>query len=250
MRSPSTTTSSTGPVAEAVVGPATDRVRAARIAGVGYVAIFALAIVANFLVVERLVVPGDAAATAANLADSLGLFRLGILAFLVVFVLDVIIAWALYVVLRPVQRDLALVAAWSRLVYTVLLGVALVFALQAVAMLGGGVDTSVLDPAQVEVQVALAMTAFDDAWLVGLAVFGVHLVLLGALLLRSGLAPRVLGVLLVVAGAAYAADTVAHILLPDYEAVAGIFLAVVAVPSVVGEGWLGLWLLLTKRLGR
>ena len=73
------------------------------------------------------------------------------------------------------------------------------------------------------------MQSFDAAWLIGLAVFGVHLVLLGVLVLRSGLAPRVMAVLLMVAGAAYVLDTVAHVALPDYAAVAGVMLALVAV---------------------
>ncbi len=106
-----------------------------------------------------------------------------------------------------------------------------------------------MGPDTVGAQVMLALVSFDAAWLVGLAVFGVHLVLLGVLLMRSHLAPRVLGVLLIVAGVAYVTDTVAHAVLPDYAAVATPLLVAVAVPSMIGEGWLGLWLLLTRRLG-
>jgi len=61
-------------------------------------------------------------------------------------------------------------------------------------------------------------------------------------------APRALGWLLAVAGVAYVVDTVAHLVLADDAAVANVFLVLVAVPSVLGEGWLGLWLLL--RAGR
>lgn len=101
--------------------------QAARIAGYGYLVIFVLAIFANFFVRERLIQPGDAAATASNIIGSQALFRLGLVTFLMVFAVDVAIAWALYVFLRQVNRDLSLLTAWFRLVYTILLGVAVIF---------------------------------------------------------------------------------------------------------------------------
>lgn len=238
-----------GMASDSFGGTLTQR-RAARIAGIGYVAIFFLAIFANFVVLEGLVVDGDATATAAAITESMGLFRLGFAAFLAVFVLDVVIAWALHGVFRHVHRDLSLLAAWSRLAYTVCLGVALVFYVETLQLLGGAEWLDALGPEQLDAQVMLALESFDVMWLVGLTVFGLHLGILGALLLRSGYTSKVLGVLLVVAGTAYALDTLAHFLLPDYDAVANVFLAAVAVPSVIAEGWLGLWLLLTRRLGR
>ena len=71
--------------------------------------------------------------------------------------------------------------------------------------------------------------------------------LLGSLALRSGWVPRAMTWLLMAAGVAYVADTAAHGLLADYESYASLFLAIVAVPSLIGEGWLGLWLLRTQR---
>ena len=61
----------------------------------------------------------------------------------------------------------------------------------------------------------LALGSFDSTWLVGLVAFGFHLGLLGYLILRSGLAPKVLGWLLIAAGAEYIVDTVAHALVAD-----------------------------------
>lgn len=166
-----------------------------------------------------------------------------------VFLLDIVLAWALHVVFRPVNPDLSLLAAWSRLVYTTFLGVALVFHLQALRLLDDA-HLAALGTDQAQTQALLALESFNDAWLVGLAAFGIHLVLLGVLVIRSGWAPRLLGVLLAIAGVAYVVDTLAQTLLPDYRAVAPVFLAIVAVPSMVGEGWLGLWLLLTRRFAR
>lgn len=217
---------------------------AARIAGASYLVIFALAIFANFVVREGLIEPGDAAATVANITESIGLFRWGLIAFLGVFVLDVVVAWALHVVFRAVHRDASLITAWLRIVYTVFLGVALVFFFEVLQLLGGAAYLAGLGERQLDAQVMLALESFDFAWLVGLAAFGVHLALLGVLVVRSGYVTKVLGYLLIAAGAAYVLDTVANGLLSTYADYEALFLGMVAIPSVIGEGWLGLWLLL------
>ncbi|TGN63051.1 DUF4386 domain-containing protein [Nocardioides eburneiflavus] len=228
---PATTTATTGPT----TAPRTAAVWAAG----GYLAIFVLAIFANFLALSPVIHPGDAAGTAAALQDSETSFRLGAVAFVGIFIIDVVVAWALWVLFRPVHRDLSLLSAWFRLTYTVVLGAALGF-LYAAIWLAGTPDAfgEATDDA-----VLLALQTFDFTWVAGLAAFGAHLVVLGVLLLRAR-GPRWIAWLLLAAGAAYAVDTVAHLLLADYEASADLFLAIVAVPSVIGEMSFAVWLLL------
>lgn len=218
--------------------------RYALIAGVGYVALFVLGIFANFVVREGLVVGGDPAQTAANLVESEGLFRWGMASFLAIFVIDVVVAWALYVLFKRVSQELSLIVAWFRIVYTVFLGAALIFFYQALQLLSGADFLGVFDIAQLEAHALVALETFNSTWLIGLLVFGIHLVLLGWLLLRSQWAPRLLGYVLVVAGAAYVADTLANTLLSNYSDYESVFLAIVAIPAVVAEGWMSLWLLL------
>ena len=206
----------------------------------GYLAIFVLAVFANFLALDAVLQPGDATGTADALRDSEGTFRLGFAAFLGIFLADVVVAWALYVLFRPVQRDLALVAAWFRLTYTIVLGAALGFLYAALWLAD---QPSSLSPEVADNGVLLALQVFDFTWVAGLAAFGVHLVLVARLLLAAR-GPRWLAWVLTAAGAAYVVDTLAHILVADYEAHAGLFLAVVAAPSVLGELSLTVWLLL------
>ncbi len=216
----------------------TSRTAAGWAAG-GYLAIFVLAIFANFLALSPVLQPGDAAGTAAALGESETSFRLGAVAFLGIFVIDVVLGWALWVLFRPVHRDLSVLSAWFRLTYTVVLGAALGFLYAALWLtgtpdaLGAANDDAVL----------LALQTFDFTWVAGLAAFGAHLVVLGVLLLEAR-GPRWIAWLLWAAGAAYVLDTVAHLVMADYEASAGLFLAVVAVPSVIGEMGFAVWLLL------
>ena len=217
---------------------------AARVAGIGYLIIFVLAIFANFIVREGLIDPDNAAATFANIADSEFLFRAGIVSFLAVFVVDIVIAWALYVLFKSVNKEVSLLTAWFRLAYTVFLGVALVFFFVVLDLVSGAGYLSAIDPGQLDAQVMLLLNAFNYAWLIGLAGFGIHLMLLGYLMLALGTAPRALGVLLAVAGAAYVFDTVANALLSNYAEYETVFLLIVAVPSVVAELWFAVWLLM------
>jgi Domain of unknown function (DUF4386) len=167
---------------------------------------------------------------------------MGMVSFLVVFAVDVIVAWALYVLFKKVNENVSLVTAWFRIVYTVFLGVAVIFFYQTIQLLSGSEFLSVFDAGQLEAQALLAVDAFNSTWLIGLLVFGVHLIFLGWLVVKSS-APRVLGYVLMVAGLAYVADTIAHTVLANYVDYESVFLAIVAVPSVIAEGWMALWLL-------
>jgi hypothetical protein len=221
--------------------------RAALIAGIGYVLLFGLAVFANFVVREGLVVADDAQATATNIAESETLFRLGLVAFLAIFLIDIVVAWALHIVFRAQHHDLSLVAAWSRLVYTVFLGVAAIFFFQALAYYDSTAVADVMSAAERNAQALVGLELFNAAWLIGLAAFGLHLIVLGFLVARSAVTPRWLGQLMIVAGAAYLIDTTAHTVLANYADHADAFLVMVAVPSIVAEGWFGLWLLTRAR---
>jgi hypothetical protein len=216
--------------------------RAARVAATGYVALFALAIFANFFVRVRLVEPGDAATTFANLAEDERLVRLAIVAFLAVFVIDVVVAWALHHVFRPAGEALSALTAWFRIVYTVFLGVAVLFLFVVVQLVGGADHLTAFDQGQLDSQALLALEAFNATWLIGLVAFGIHLVLVGTIMIRSGVAPKVLAGILAVAGAAYVFDTAAYALLSNYADHADVFTAVVAVPSVLAEAAFTIWL--------
>ena len=170
-----------------------------------------------------------------------------VLAFMVIFLIDVVVSWALHVVFREIDHDVSLGAAWFRLVYTVLLGVALVFFYEALRLVTDAGAGAAFSTDQIAAQTLLAMQSFNDVWLVGLVAFGIHLMAIGYLVMRSGYTSKVLGWLLVAAGIAYVLDTTARTLLGNYAAYENLFLAIVAIPSMIGEGWLGLWLLTTRR---
>jgi hypothetical protein len=211
--------------------------RAGVVAGAALLLMVVAAIPAYFVVVEGMITPGDAAATAAEITARETTFRLGVVAWLLIVVLDVVVAWALYRVFRPVSAAVSMLTAAFRLVYTAVLLVAVGQLLRAVDVLGG------LDPAagagvgaDAAARALLELSAFQHLYDLGLLLFGVHLALLGYLSLRSTFVPGVIGALLVVAGIGYAFDTVVAVLALDLAVSVSMF-------TFLGELLLALWLL-------
>ena len=174
-------------------------------AGIGLFAMVILAVFAILVVLEGLVTPGDAVRTMEAIAASEGLFRSGVASLAVVAVLDIVVAAALFHLFAPVDRVASMFAAWLRLAYAVVL-------LVAIGMLAGVLPLSD-DPDQVMQGIA----AFYDVYNAGLILFGVHLMVIGYLAYRSATVPRVIGVVLLVAGAGYLIDRFGTLLLADYS---------------------------------
>jgi len=190
---------------------------------------------AVFGVLGTLVVSGDATETFNNIEASQGLFRSGIAGFLVVIILDILVAWALYVLLAPVNRSLAILTAWLRVAFAAVFAGALIRLLDA-AQLVAGATQSTLPPEQLSEEVMSAVASFEDGWTgIALAIFGVHLLGLGYLLFRSVDFPGFLGVLVVIAGVGYLFDSFGTILVPDYA-------LTVSTGTFVGEALLIFWL--------
>lgn len=215
----------------------------ARLAGLGYLVIIASGIFAEFFVRSSLLVPGDPAATAANLQASGTLYRVGIASEFLMLTADVVVAGALWVVFRPVSRGLALLAAFFRLAHAAIVGVNLLNLWVPLVLLAGGAPLAAFTPDQLAALALVFLETHGYGYAVGLLFFAAHCLLLGWLVLRSGYVPRVLGGLLVVAAVGYLADTLARTLLADYAAFEGVFTAVVFTPAFVAELSFCLWLL-------
>jgi hypothetical protein len=214
--------------------------QAALTAGLAYVILSVLALFANFFVLARLTDPHDAATTVSNIAHSEMLFRSGVAAFIVVFIADVVVAWGLYVFLRRISSDLSLFAACFRLIYVAIGAAALLNLLVAVRLADDTGYTTAFEATQRNAQVMLFLDAYIYGWSIALVCFGVHLLLLGLLIVQSDYVPSALGILVGLAGLGYVVGKLAFVLLPDYGDALLLLIAVLAVP---GEFGLTAWLL-------
>ena len=212
----------------------------ARITGLLYLLIFVTAGFSEGFVRASLIVPGDATATAANIVAAEELFRLGIVSDLIAFSADAVVAVLLYVLLRPVSRTVALMAASLRLIaHPAIASVNMLNQYVALQLLRGDEYLTVFSPEQIDALALLFLTAHSYGYLIGGLFFGLHLLVLGYLLYRSRLFPAVLGGLIALAGIGYLTESFTFFLVPAYEPVAS---TIVLVTAIVGEMALALYL--------
>ena len=213
--------------------------RASIIAGASLLLMAALAGFGYMVAVEGLVAYDDAAQNAANIIESSGLFRFGIVSLFIVIALDVVVAWGLFRVFNPVNRTLSAVGAWMRIVYGGIFAVAVA---QLVGVLGllttGGGATDGTDQRYAD---ALAgVNRFADIYDAGLILFGIHLLVISWLTYNARYVPTWLGVLIIASGAGYMFDGVGAMLTAGSWTDVSTF-------TFIGEFLLAVWLVIRGR---
>ena len=212
----------------------------ARAEGVVYLIIIILGIFVELFVRGRVVVGGDAAATAANLMAMRSLWRVGIVAELLMVICTVCSALFLYLLLRPVSRHLALLATFFGLVgLTVEAGYSM-YLVEALFPLQSPAALQAFTAEQVQAMASLTLKAHGNGFGIALFLFGPAFLLRGYLVARSGYFPRAVGLLYQLAGLAYLTNSLVLILAPH---LAGRVFAIVAGPGFIGEATFCLWLL-------
>jgi hypothetical protein len=210
----------------------------ARIAG----ALFLLSAIAGgfgeFFVPSQLIVAGDATATANKIMASESLFRMGLVGYVIEALCDVALTLILYVLLRPVHANLALLAVFFRLVSTAVFGVAEVLFYAAPPLILGGAEyLKTFSPEQLNTLAYLSIRLFGYGSGIAFVFYGVGSVLFGYLIFRSGYLPRLLGVLLAVSGLGFVVRTFLLVLAPASASLA------LLLPTVVAGLALTVWLL-------
>jgi len=205
----------------------------ARTCGFVYVLIFLAAFIAIGLT-GRLIVDGNPTATAANILASEHLWRAGYSAEIFTMLCDVAVAWLLYVLLAPVNRNVALLAAFFRITYV---------AGYVPAVLA---NVMVLPLLHQHLQQAawFAIRMHDPAWSISLIFFGANLAIVGYLIARAPVNVGWLAVALEVAGACYIINSFTLYLTPQLHA---FLYPWILLPPFVGELSLTFWLLFTRR---
>jgi Domain of unknown function (DUF4386) len=166
----------------------------ARITGVFYLLTILTGIFAQGFVSERLVVSGDAAATAANLLAHKGLFQLGFAVFMIEMACNIVITALFYDLLKPVSRSVSLVAAFLGLAGCVIKTFSRLFFIAPLFILGGARYLSVFSAEQLQALALLFLKVNDRGAAIALVFFGFYALLTGYLIIRSTFLPRILGV--------------------------------------------------------
>lgn len=188
---------------------------AAKIAGLAYLVIIVAGIAAEFLVRSSIIVSGDAAATVANIVESETLFRSSIALDAIMIIADLIVAVALYALLRPVNRYLALGAALFRVIMDGILGANLLALVAAATLATDTTITSGLESDQAGALVMLFAEMQAVGYSIALVPFAFALLTVAYLLNRSNYVPRAIAGLVALAGVIYLTGSGIDILAPD-----------------------------------
>jgi hypothetical protein len=213
----------------------------ARTGGILYLIIIATAMFAEGFVRGRFVVSGDAVTTAANIVASPTLFRAGLAADLVNCALDVAVAVILYVLLRPVSRNLAFLAVLLRIAADTILAFDGILHLAAIVILAGGDYLKVFSMQQLEALAYLALKLHGLGYSISIVFFGSGCVVLGFLIHRALYLPKLIGVLLVIAGCCYLLDSFSEIFASSFAASLYPWLLL---PGFISELTLCFWLII------
>jgi hypothetical protein len=211
----------------------------ARIGGILYLLIIVGGILVPIFVSVTLVVPIDAVSTAQNIIASPSLWRIGITSDIMIHVLDIPLMVVLYVLLKPINKNLALLAVFFNLIQTAVLVANSLNLVMPMFLLGNANYLKVFELDQLYALAYLFVEAYDYGTIIGLIFFGFACLVYGYLLFISGYFPKLLGVLMTIAGLSYLANSLTHVLVPAYAE----RVALVLVLALIGELSFCLWLL-------
>ncbi len=212
----------------------------ARVCGAIYLAVILLGGFAEGFVTNKLMVPGDAVASARNIMAAPMLWNLGVAANLLVVLLAIPQLWLEYLLLRPAGRRLVLLSVLFGAMSLAVESVSKLFLLAVMPTLSSADYLTAFSPQQLQMLANFAFKLHNIAFNVALILFGLDCLVNGYLIYRSGFLPKLIGVALQIAGASYLAACVSALFLP---ALADLISAPLMGLVLLGESSLCLWLL-------
>ena len=206
---------------------------------VAAIMILVLVVVApvGLLLPTSLIVPGDAGATVENITRSETLFRVGLAAQALVFLIEIALPIVLYVLLKAVNKTLSLIAASARVGMAVVQAVNVINHLAVLLLVSGTRYLTVFASEELEALVLFFLNLHSQVELVWGLFFAFHLAILGYLVIKADYMAKFLGGVLLVASACYVVSGFGKILLPRFAGVYA-FMGYVSIIELVFPLWL------------
>jgi Domain of unknown function (DUF4386) len=213
---------------------------AAKVAAWSGLLTVAIVVFGNYVLLNPLVVPGDAAATAQNVVAHQTQFRITVVCFLTYSLGVVVLLSALYVILKPLNPGLALVGALSRLVFALLWLLSTLNLLAMLRLLSNVNYLQVIEPGQLQALARLHLGATFDDYYVGLPFFGLAATICAWLWLKSNYIPRGLSIFGLIASAWCVLCAVVYLIFPDFNKIVNDY--IFDTPMALFELVLSFWL--------
>ena len=196
---------------------------AARVAGLAYLISFAIVVFVQFGIHDRLIVEGNPAETARSIMAHERLFPISIACDLIYCVAIVVQLTALYVILKPINRGLALLAAFGRLLYALMWVLMTLNLFNALRLLSGADYLRVFEAERQQTLTRLYLSARFDEYYVGLLFWGLAATVCSYLWIKSNYIPRALAAFGVISSGWCASCTFVFIIFPDFAKVVNLW---------------------------
>lgn len=188
--------------------------KASLIAGFGLLIMVLTVPFAEFYIFPKLI-GQNSMDTANNILNNKILFTTSIFLHMITLLFDIIVAWALYIFLKTVKKELSLLVAWFRLIYTAMYLIALVNLIKILNLIQFESQSEFANQFDFSNSVEFYISSFRLEWNFGLLIFGIYLCFLGYLVFRAEYVPKIFGILLLVAGFGYTINTLSIFLFPN-----------------------------------
>src|SRR5438309_10022600 len=214
---------------------------AAKVAGITGLLVFALVVIGNYVLLGPLIVPRNAVDTARNILAHETQFRLALICFITYGIGAIVLSTALYVILAPVNRGLALAGALFRVVFAMLWLVAPLNSLAALRLLGDSPYLKIFEPERLQALARVQIAASFDDYYVGLPFFGLAATVCAWLWLKSNYIPRGLSIFGVISSAWCVFCAVVYLIFPNFNKIVNDY--IFDSPMALFELTLSFWLL-------
>jgi hypothetical protein len=211
----------------------------ALIAGISLIIMALAAIFAYGYVLTRIEIAGDPVATWDQLTENTSLYIAGLGGWVIIFITDLLVTFSLFYFYRDTRKNLSLVTAATRFVYTLILGIAIGWLFSLIPVL----NESDMDSIRAGNQALQAIDKFHRIWSLGLIIFGLHLFGLGYLSILNVRIPNIFGYLLLLAGLGYLVVHISKTLPIVPSETVDLMESILMLPMALGEILFAIWLI-------
>ncbi len=215
--------------------------KAAKVAGLTLIFAIAIVVISNYSVTFHYIIPGNVAETARNIIANQTLFRIIIVCNLIYLVTLIVMFTSLYVMLKPVNKNLALAAVFFRLIYALMWGFMTLNTLAALRLLGDASFLSAFEVDQLQTWSRLYLSSSWDSYYIGLPFWGLASTVCSYLLFKSRYIPRALAIFGIISSVWCVICAFIFIIFPNFQE--AVSLSLFDMPLAIFEITLGFWLL-------
>nr|WP_299346706.1 DUF4386 domain-containing protein [Allomuricauda sp.] len=190
--------------------------KAGLISGIGIFIMVLTVPIAEFVIFPELIDYNNAEITFNNITENRKLFTIGIFLHVITLICDLVVAWSLYIFLKPTNKDFSLLVALFRIAFAIITLAAL---LNLVSVLNLTLNSDYLGAFNDSLysKVLLAIKNFNIQWSFAFTFFSIYLMLLGVLVYKAVYVPKIFGVVLIIAGLGYFVETLRSFFFPSFE---------------------------------